>query len=50
MGKLVLPGVLVGIGVVLVILSAIVGFVVVPNIIDGKIEEVSLLWPNYKYT
>jgi lysosome membrane protein 2 len=39
MGKLLLPLILVGTGIGLVIVSVVFGFVVVPNIIDGKIKE-----------
>jgi len=39
MGKRLLPAVLVGLGLGFVVLSVILGFVVVPNIIEGKIEE-----------
>jgi len=40
MGKLLLPGILIGVGLVLALLAIVLGFVVVPDIINGEIEEV----------
>jgi len=42
MNKVILSGVIIAIGVIVIALAAILGWVVVPDIIDKKIEEVRL--------